>query len=457
MIPTPLKQLEAWLSGSWLGFKSDMPIRRVSIDTRTAEPGDLYFAIKGLRLDGHAFLPQAAGAGCCAAVVKRGFSIPAETIDAFPGGVLAVDDPTAALAELARRQRERMDAAVIGVTGSNGKTTVKRMIHHVLGECLKGTASLKSFNNHIGLPLTILAARPGDDYVVCELGTSGPGEIGHLTEIARPHVAVITSVSETHLEKLESVEKVAAEKASILDGLTADGLGIVTADYPVLDAALAGRSEELVRFGQAEQADYRLTAYEPMGSGGRFCLNDGDWTVLQVPGRHMALNAIAAAAVAVRLGLPPELALERLATFTGVEMRLQRMQVGERTILNDAYNANPASMLAAADVLSGQTGGRKVFIAGDMRELGPREKEIHLRVGQDLAATGVDFLIGVGPLGRYIAEGAASAGLPAEARDSVESLMDSVTDLTRPGDIVLIKGSRGMKMERLIECLGGKC
>jgi len=428
-------------------------ITAVSTDSRTAGAGELFFAIRGANFDGHAFLPQAAAVGCAAAVVSAEAGVSEDLAASFPGGLIVVDDTIAALGRLAARQRRASGAKVIAVTGSNGKTTVKMMIHHILSRRLAGSAGPKSFNNNIGVPLTLLAVSDGDDYVVCEIGTNSPGEVGSLSRIALPDVAVITSVSATHLEKLGSIEKVAAEKASMLRHLAADGLAVVPADSPTLDKALRGCDVHLVRFGESGAAEFRLTGYEPVGRGQRLEVNGRAWVELPLPGRHNAVNALAAMAAANHFGVPPAQAAEALRDFTAPEMRLERIELGDVVVINDAYNANPASMIAAADVLAEQPAARRVMIVGDMRELGAAGPLLHMQTGAAIAARRVDLLVCVGPLGRYMGTGAAEGGLRAVVFESRQQAADALAQLVRAGDVVLIKGSRAMEMEQLTESI----
>ena len=430
---------------------ANVQITGVSTDTRTCKAGDLFFAIRGERFDGHAFLSQAASAGCAAAVVAMSAKLSDGIGAEFPCGLVFVDDATAALGELAAYHRDMIPPTVIAVTGSNGKTTTKRIIHHILSKRFKGTCSPKSFNNNIGVPLTLLGACAGDDYVVCEVGTNAPGEIAALASIIRPNIAVITSVGPTHLERLGTVADVAVEKASLLGRLHQSGLAVVWADSGELNAALRAWRCKTVRFGAAESADLRLTGYRPSGSSQSFQLNGRLRVELPLAGRHNAFNALAAIAVAQRLGFTPQEAAAALADFAGGDMRLEWLTVGSVRVINDAYNANPASMLAAAAVLAEAQGSRRVLIAGDMRELGDQSRALHERSGADIAAMNVDLLIGVGELGRYIARGASEGGKAAESFDSVEEARSRVAGLLREGDVVLVKGSRAMAMERLIE------
>lgn len=455
MIPLSLEELRQAIHGRWLGSASrgrqDLLARGVSIDTRTAGGGDLFVALKGENFDGHNFLPQAAKAGCVAGIVEAAFAPSADDLALFKGGLLAVSDAKRALGELGLYHRLKSSAQVIAVTGSNGKTTVKRMIHHILSRRFKGSCSPKSFNNDIGVPLTLLGSNVGDDYVVCEVGTNAPGEIAALGAIARPNIAVITSIGETHLEKLVSLERVAAEKASLLDSLAAEGVAIVWADSDLLDKAVGRYERKTLRFGVGELAQLRLTRYQPTAQGQRFEINGRVWVDMPLPGRHMAMNALAAIAVAMRMGMDKAEAAAALGDFAGVEMRLQRLALGTLTLFNDAYNANPASMVAAADVLGDQAGRRRVMIAGDMRELGEASQDLHVRTGRQIAQRPVDLVIGVGELGRYIAKGAADAGKPARQVETVQSALGEVPGLLQDGDVVLLKGSRAMRMEQLVE------
>ena len=470
------EEIRQAVRGRWRWPAGAAEVGGVSTDTRACRPGDCFFALRGPNFDGHAFLPQAAEGGCVCAVVAQSAELPNGLLARFPGGVIAVDDTTAALGDLASVVRQGLSARVIGVTGSNGKTTVKRMIHHVLSRRLKGSASPKSFNNNIGVPLTLLAVGAGDDYVVCEIGTNAPGEVAALGRIARPHVAVITSVGPVHLERLIDLEHVAAEKASLLGCLADGGLGVVWADSPELERALRAHVAQpfqavrpnaqagkpvppalapvtLVRFGTAESADLRLTAYEPTGGGCRFEINGHLRAELPVPGRHNANNALAAIAVAVRLGFSREEAAKALRDFAGEAMRLQSMRVGDITLVNDAYNANPASLAAAAEVLAELPARRRVIVVGDMLELGPASVEWHRRAGAALAGGGLGLVVGVGALGSHVAAGAGETGgadLEAARFETLESAAAALPALLRAGDVVLLKGSRGMGMEKLV-------
>lgn len=439
------------VKGRWRRLGEAVAAEGVSIDSRSAGADDLFIAIRGQRFDGHDFLPQAAAAGCVAAIVEQDAALDDESLTGFTGGVIGVADTTEALGALASYYRKTLPATIVAVTGSNGKTTVKGMIHHILSGRLKGTASPASFNNAIGVPLTLLSACADDDYVICEAGTNAPGEIADLARIIRPDIAVITSVAQVHLAGLGDLEHIAMEKASLLMGLMPGGLAVVWADSEPLTSAVRAYDAKLVRFGQDDSAELRLTRYEPTVGGGRFELNGRLWVDLAVPGRHNALNALAAIAVAHRFGTDDAHAAAAMGDYVGREMRTEPIEAGTVTIINDAYNANPASLQAGAEAMASFPGKRRVVVAGDMLELGPAGEALHLSAGESLANAGVDLVIGIGSLGKYIAQGASSVGsIKTEEIKSVRLACKNLPGMLNPGDVVLLKGSRLTAMERLV-------
>ncbi|HUU23557.1 MAG TPA: UDP-N-acetylmuramoyl-tripeptide--D-alanyl-D-alanine ligase [Phycisphaerae bacterium] len=437
--------------GRWFTRPVETLVKGVSTDTRTARREDLFVALLGDRFDGHAFLPEAHEAGCPAAIIRRDHPLSMGILELFEGGVIAVEDTRKALGDLGAYYRGQARAAVVAVTGSNGKTTVKRMIHHILSRRLRGSCSPKSFNNDIGVPLTLLDVDPGDDYVVCEVGSSAPGEVQRLARICRPNVAVINSVARVHLEGFGTLERIAAEKASLLGALEVGGLAVVWGDSQVLDKAVRGYAARVVRFGLSEACDLRVTGWEARGRGQRFQLNGRIQVDMPIPGRHNAVNALAAIAVAQRFGFEQEEAAAALKDLESIEMRLQWIDAGGGSILNDAYNANPASVLAAADVLESIPARRRVMVVADMRELGGASESLHLQTGREIADRKIDLLIGVGSLGTLIAEGASGRELPTASFPSVAAACGGLPELLCAGDLVLVKGSRAMEMERLIE------
>jgi UDP-N-acetylmuramoyl-tripeptide--D-alanyl-D-alanine ligase len=358
-------------------------INDVSTDSRTAGPGQLFFALRGPNFDGHDFVCEALRRGAAGAAVAQDSMGKRELSRDLPG-LIWVDEPRRALGRLATYHRRQLSATVIAVTGSNGKTTVKRMIDHVLGGSRRGTASPKSFNNDVGVPLTLLAADGAHDYVVVEIGTNAPGEVRTLGRIAEPNLAVITNVGESHLEKLGSVEGVAAEKASLVGCVRPGGQAAINADDPALlrhvsrDPAI-----RVTRFGTGEHADLRASGVELGPAASRFRVNDRFEFELPVPGRHNVVNALAAISAARGVGLSHDEIADRLRSFRLPEMRLEVETVGHIELIFDAYNANPQSMAAALDVFARhQHTGRRVLVLGDMNELGGDSERLHRRLGE---------------------------------------------------------------------------
>ncbi|MBN1942277.1 MAG: UDP-N-acetylmuramoyl-tripeptide--D-alanyl-D-alanine ligase [Phycisphaerae bacterium] len=443
-------ELRQAIRGRWLSRSEPIPIRGVSIDSRTARRDDVFVAVRGETFDGHDYLPAAAAAGCVAAVVDLQHPPSPAVMQHFPAGVVGAPDTRQALLDLGGYYRSVIPATVVGVTGSNGKTTVKRMIHHILQTRLTGTCSPKSFNNEIGVPLTLLSAGAGDDYVICEVGASAPGEISRLARAVKPNIPVITGIAPCHLEKMGCIEQIAVEKSALLGWMGPRDVAVVSADSPPLEHALRSYERRLIRFGVSPDAHLRLTGYEWDGKKQRFQINDRDWGEMPIPGRHNAINALAAVAVAARFGFCQEDALAALADFPGVEMRLQCVEAGALRVMNDAYNANPASMLAAAEVLASTPGKRRVMILGDMLELGEQSDHQHAEVGRKMAGMDIGCIIAVGERARRLAEAAEQAGAITRAFATRDEILPTLADLLAPGDVVLLKGSRATKMESLL-------
>lgn len=416
-------------------------IRGVSTDTRSLRPGDLFFALRGPNFDGHAFVGEAFRLGACAAVVER-------EVDA-PGPTLAVPDATAALGALASAYRMTLGARVVGVTGSNGKTTTKEMIAHILGKDRKVVKARGSFNNLVGVPLTLFSADPSAEFAVLEIGTNHPGEIARLGRVARPDAAVITSVGASHLEGLGSVEGVAAEKVALLDYLHGGGVAVLHDDPRILSRVRLP-AEKVITFGLTERADLYPTHIEPDNRfrvrGVEFRLNLlGDWN---------AQNALAASAVAMTYGVDLTECARRLADFKPPKMRMERLELAGVTIINDAYNSNPESASrAVAEFSRLPFGGRKVAVIGDMLELGAESEAYHSRLGELLARSAVDVVIGVGPRARGVLE-AVNGCKEKHGFSSADEMKGLLGGLIRAGDAVLLKGSRGMGLERLVKWIG---
>jgi UDP-N-acetylmuramoyl-tripeptide--D-alanyl-D-alanine ligase len=427
-------------------------VTAVCTDTRQMKADSLFVALKGDRFDGHAFLDTAAASGAIAAVVSQ---IP----PAPPRGMrlVVVPDTRIALGKLARTVRMGLRSKVIAVAGSNGKTSTKYLIDAVLRVKLKGSFSPKSFNNDIGVPLTIFPADDRQDYLVLELGTNHPGEIANLTKIAQPDIAVITNCGEEHLEFLGDVAGVRRENASVIEGLNPKGLLVVNGDDPELLAAVGDYQGKRITFGFQETNDLFATEIQCDGSGTRFKLNGRALIFVPLLGRHTAANALAAIAVGKRLRLTEDEIVAGLAIAQGPEMRLQLQKIGAFTLLNDAYNANPPSMKAALQTLGSLEGkGRRIAILGDMRELGPAGEGLHRDVGAFAAAAGLDRLACVGTQGHLIAEAARAAGMPAdriELYPDAEAAARHVPQQINRDDVVLLKASRSVHLEIVAKAL----
>ena len=423
-------------------------VAAVCTNSKEVRAGSLFIALCGERFDGHDFLAEAAAAGAVAALVEKPPAV------AVPGiHLLQVRDTYAALGSLAKFVRQQMRAKVIAVAGSNGKTGTKLLIDAALRGKLRGSASPKSYNNRVGVPLTILPADPGQDYLVLEIGTNHPGEIAALTDISRPDIAVITNAGAEHLEGLGDLAGVRRENASIINGLGPEGLLVVNGDDAALLAAVSPYSGRRITFGFKTSNDLFATESRCDETGVRFKLNGRREAFVPLLGAHTACNALAAVAVGRRLGLPEEDLLAGLAHATGPDMRLQLQRFGAVTVLNDAYNANPSSMRAALETLAAlATAGRRVAVLGDMLELGPASEQWHREIGV-LAATAAvraDLLVCVGPQSRWTANAARDAGLSPEAvlhYPDTAAAAAGLGSLLRSGDLVLLKASRGTKLE----------
>jgi UDP-N-acetylmuramoyl-tripeptide--D-alanyl-D-alanine ligase len=362
------------------------------------------------------------------------------------------------MGRLARQVRQQMRGRVIAVAGSNGKTSTKLLIGAVLRDPLWGTVSPKSFNNDIGVPLAIFPADPMQDYLVLEIGTNHPGEVKNLAEIALPDIAVITNCSAEHLEGLGDENGVRRENVSLIDGLAPGGLLLINGDDPQLAEAVRDYRGRRVTFGFSAGNDLRATEIVCDESGVRFKVNQFDEPAyVPMLGRHSAANALAAIAVGRELGLSDRKILENLAQARGPEMRLELADCGDVRLLNDAYNANPASMKAAIETLAGLPAtGRRVAVVGEMRELGEASESLHREIGRFIAVDfPPDLLVCVGKMGQAIAAEARRNGL---ADDRVEYFADAaaacaVARRLRRGDLVLLKGSRAVRLETVARAI----
>jgi UDP-N-acetylmuramoyl-tripeptide--D-alanyl-D-alanine ligase len=432
---------------------ADALVTGVSTDTRTLRPGDLFVALPGPRADGHDFIPEAFRRGAAAVLATR-------AADGAGGPVVQVADGLRALAALARVWRRTLDLLVIGVTGSVGKTTTVAMCAAALGARLRVARTREEWNAEIGVPLAILGLDPGHQAAVIEMAMRGLGQIAELVAVAAPQIGVVTTIGPAHLELLGSIEQIARAKGELIEGLPPDGTAVLNRDDPRVFALRARSRAAVVTYGSAPDADVRAEEVEATARGLRAVIvAAGERAAVTLPalGRHNVVNLLAAAAAARACGLDLAAAAEGLAAYRPPKMRLEPVPAGDVLVINDAYNASPASMEAAFEVLAEVASGRRtVAVLGEMKELGSEAVPLHRAVGSSLARRRPAVLVAVERLGRAIAEGALAAGMPAEAvipLPSVEAAAERVLGLLRPGDVVLVKGSRALAMERIVDAI----
>ena len=433
-------------------------ITGVSTDTRLLRPGDLFIALRGPQRDGHDFIAEAFARGAAAALISR-HTPPAADRGARPGPLVAVPETLPALGDLAAHYRRTLRVRVVGVTGSVGKTATAAMCAAVLEGTYRVARTRDDWNAEIGVPLTILSMDDHTDVAVLEMAMRGLGQIADLVRIARPEIGVVTNIGESHLELLGSIENVARAKGELIEGLPARGTAVLNAeDERVL--RLRDRSPApVLTFGLIPAADVRAERVTFTDGGMRFRLvrNDGAAEVsLGSWGVHSVSNALAAAAVAQAMDVGVEAVAAGLARWTPPKMRLQPLPLGDILVINDAYNASPASMAAAFEVLRHVAGTRRrIVVLGEMKELGERSAALHRAAGREAASVGAVRIVAGGADARSLAAGAHDAGTGATVYlepDAPEAAARLRT-VIRPGDVVLVKGSRVVAMERVVDML----
>jgi len=450
MIRAHISDLTATLGGRLSG--EDAAFRGVATDTRSDLAGRLFAALTGERFDGHDFVPEAQAGGAVAALTARPLAVDLPQ--------LVVPDPRRALGLLARSWRQRFDIPVAGITGSNGKTTVKEMLAEILGQRGPVLTTPGNLNNDIGVPLTLFDLGERDHAAVIEMGCNRPGDIAYLSSIARPGIGLVTNAGLAHLEGLGSVEGVARTKGELFESLPADGIAVINRDDPYFGLWRELAAERTVlTFGLTAEADVRAdpeairpvvetralssecTLHTPSGSAD---------VRLPVAGRHNIANALAAAAVAEAMGASLADIRTGLSQARTVPGRLRaEVTPGGATVLDDTYNANPSSLDAALELLSSLP-RRRWLVLGDMGELGKEGRRLHYEVGERARAAGVERLYGAGELAEQACRGFGECG---RAYGSVEVLAEALAS-ELPGDaVVLVKGSRSMRMERVVEAL----
>ncbi len=430
-------------------------IESVSIDSRTLEPGELFIAIIGEQHDGHRFIPDAVSAGARALIVDR-------SVKAYPGvAIIIVEDTTRALQQLAHYYRMQFSRLkVVGVTGSAGKTTTKDMIAGILQEEFKVSKTPGNLNNYYGLPLTLLELEGDEDVAVLEMGMSRLGEISLLADIASPQVGVITNVGPTHLESLETVANVAQGKRELIEGLPEDGIAVLNYDNSyVRKMEDYFQGKEIIYYGLNSNADIYardITFDEEKGLTSFQVDYQGDRAeiILDKPGEHNVYNALAAIAVARKYGMDWEKINSGLAKteLSSLRWDVRRLK-GDKILINDTYNANPLSMQAAVNAARDTARDRVIVVLGAMLELGSQEEEAHLELGEFIVGRGVDILLVVGELGRLIGKGALEAGMSPDKvyfNENNQEAAEVLLKLMETGDTVLVKGSRSIKMEEIV-------
>jgi len=432
-------------------YPRDEVVRGYSIDSRTMRSGELFFAVKGEKFDGHDFVGAALENGAIAAVVRQDQS------GRFSGvqRILIVEDTLAALQTLATAVRKVWGKPLIGVTGSAGKTTTKEAIAHVLASKFRVLKSEGNFNNHFGLPLMLLKLQSDHDLAVIEMGMSHAGEIRALAKIAQPEIGVVTNVAPVHLEFFDSLAGIARAKYELVESLPSSGTAVLNDDDEYVSQFGRDFKGTVIKYGTAVGTDVCAENIQSRGAEG----SDFDVVVhgtrehahLPLVGNHNVSNALAAVGVSIACGMKVPDAVAALSTLRPADKRGQVVQMGNITVINDCYNSNPKALHAMIDALAAMKAGRRILVAGEMLELGPAGEEMHRAAGTHAAAKRIDMVLGVRGLAQAMVEGANQAGTRAEFVATPEQAGDWLSRETRDGDIVLLKASRGVKLEKALE------
>ena len=427
------------------GSLEEMRARGWSIDSRTVNPGDLFFAIQGDRYDGHAFVSTALEHGAIAAVVK-------ESANDLDGPLLKVSDTVEALQQVARRAREEWGRPIVAVTGSAGKTSTKDIIAELLGTRLRVGKTGGNFNNHIGLPLTLLRMPENAEVGVVEIGMNHAGEIRHLAGIASPRIGVVTAVGYAHVEAFDSIEGIAAAKRELIESLPESGVAVLNADDERVLAFRRAHSGRTLTYGFSASADLRATELKVEAEGASFTVC-GVRFETRLIGRHSVSNILAGLAVATLFDFDIRQLARTVAALAPGKMRGERRSWRGITILDDCYNANPEAVRHMIDVLCEQPAQRRIAVLGEMLELGQMAEKLHRDVGTYVANAGVDVLIAIRGVSRFLAEEAREAGLSDHAAfffEEPENAGAFLRNFARAGDAILFKGSRGTHVEKAL-------
>jgi UDP-N-acetylmuramoyl-tripeptide--D-alanyl-D-alanine ligase len=446
----PLSKIAEFMSAQG-DFARDEIAHGYSIDSRTVGRGELFFAVKGERFDGHDFVSAALENGAVAAVVRQDqwhrYS--------WTTRVLVVEDTLSALQNLATAVRKLWGKPLIGVTGSAGKTTTKEAIAHVLASKFRVLKSEGNFNNHFGLPLMLLKLQPEHDLAVIEMGMSHAGEIRALAKIAQPEIGVVTNVAPVHLEFFDSLAGIARAKYELVESLPPTGTAVLNADDEYVSQFGRDFKGRVINYGTSAAADVRAENVQSRGAEGSHfeIVAEGTRELANLPlvGDHNVLNALAAVSVAIACGMRIPDAVAALSTLKPADKRGQVVQVGNITVINDCYNSNPKALHAMIDALAAMKARRRILVAGEMLELGPAGEEMHRAAGKHAAEKKIDVLLGVRGLAQAMIEGAKQSGARVEFVATPEDAGEWLARETHDGDVVLLKASRGVKLEKALE------
>ena len=434
---------------------SDAIVTGWSVDSRTINPGELFFALRGPAHDGSDYIPAAFERGAIAAVggTGSGACVRSASKTGLPACFLSVPDPQAALEHLAAWARNQWAGDVIGVTGSAGKTSTKDVIAQMLSSQFSTGKTTGNFNNHVGLPLSILRLPDEARVAVLEIGMNHAGEIRHLCGIAKPRIGVVTNVGYAHIEMFDSIEGIALAKRELIECLPADGIAVLNNDDPHVRKFSDIHPGPVLRFGFSEGSDVRAQDVEPRAGGTRFRVCGTTFeTALQ--GRHAVLNILAGLAVAQIYGIAPANLVDVVAALQPGKMRGERLVHNNITILNDCYNSNPDAVHAMLDVLKDTPAQRRIAVIGEMLELGRWSEKLHREIGRYAVETGVNVLVGIRGAARSTVDAAKESGLPVNAAYFFEDPAEAggeLRHLAHEGDAILFKGSRGTRVDRALE------
>jgi UDP-N-acetylmuramoyl-tripeptide--D-alanyl-D-alanine ligase len=416
-----------------------------SVDSRSITPGNLFFALRGPNHDGNAYIDEVLSKGAIAVVAER--NIPG------PGPVMVVPDALLALQHLAAWARDQWGGDVAGITGSAGKTSTKDVIAQMLAVRLRTGKTIGNFNNHVGVPLSILRLPNDAEVAVLEIGMNHAGEILQLAKIARPRIGVVTNVGYAHIEAFESIEGIAAAKRELIDSLPVDGIAVLNADDPRVARFSDDRFGRTITFGLSEDADVRAEEVELLPESSRFRVGDIQFET-RLPGRPGILNVLAGIAVAGIYGISPAHLQDVVSALAPGKMRGERFTVHGTQILNDCYNSNPDAARAMIGVLRDTPARRRISVLGEMLELGRWSECLHRDVGRYVAECGIDVLVGIRGAARFTVDAAVEAGLAVDAAyffDDPANAGDYLRQIAQEGDAILFKGSRGTRVELALE------